>query len=93
MDNEEALAPTYVVIILGVIFLGGLLWLAMAQFTNELTAEVVQPLADSGELSMQTRNGYAFGIGMLTYWPVLVLIVLILFAVTVGIYKRDSPQG
>jgi len=93
MDNTEALAPVYVILTLGVIFMGALLWLAVSDFTNQMTTEVVQPLADDGKISMQTRNGYSFGINLLAYIPVIIIIAIIIFAVIAGIYARDNPSG
>lgn len=84
-DNESGVAYVFYMII-ALLILGALVWMGMSYAFNQFLIPVNARIT-AGEMSTQTADPIAFGMGLLGAVPIFLLIAVLIWAVVAAVNK------
>jgi hypothetical protein len=84
-DNESGVAYVFYMII-ALLLLGALVWMGVAMTFNAFLIPINDRIA-AGEMSTQTADPIAFGMGLLGAVPIFLLIAILIWAVVAAVNK------
>ena len=91
MDNDEALAYGYMMILLYLIA-GVMIWLAWSVVFNMFLENTINPYITAGAVSVQTAQATAWQVNILRYAPPIMLLFGFMYGVNRAIFKRGGAS-
>jgi hypothetical protein len=91
MDNDDALAYGYMMILLYLIA-GVMIWLCWSVVFNMFLGAAINPSIVSGTVSVQTAQATAFNVNVLRYAPPIILMFGFMYGVNRAIFKRGGAS-
>lgn len=84
-DNESGVAYVWFMI-LALLILGGLVWMGIAMGLNMFMITVNERI-DAGMMSTQTADPIAFGMGLFSAIPIILIVLVLIWAVMASVNR------